>query len=548
MNKLLAPLALASFALAPSAAGQDFVQVLLQEGQSIPGVGGTISTIRTVTAGVDAGWAALVNMTGTGGGPTIAVVGSLTGGLDTPPTLLRVPQVVGGLPQQGGPRSLSLAGGRLAYSSYVQGAMPGWAVFVDDQVIVQPGDPIPGTTDRWYGADSVQQLVGGQLLINGYLQDGAGDIGLDVALSFPNQSVFLREGDVLPGISQSVRRFHLTWSPSGNHLMSRVQFFGTSNPLDAVLVDGQFISLDGGVPFVRAGTIPDSVAGSAGRRWASIGPSYINDAGEVAVTGTYDIGAQNWYINLRDGVPISPAAPRQEAFGVTGIDLDGYVLLNRVYSQNIADWIPHLHGVDLFRADIGVDVDLDGQPDVGASIREFFSVAVEDTVGRSDLLAIMLLESSGAPTTRAVVRIGDYSLGQSVCAGVPNSTGRSGKILATRSDVAARNDFVLHCIDLPTDSAGLALTSLSTGFVPQAGGSQGTLCLGGAIGRLNSGVFLTERFGHGHVDLDLSGLPQGGGSTPVMAGQTWHFQVWYRDTVNGTATSNFTSAVAVPFR
>ena len=37
------------------------------------------------------------------------------------------------------------------------------------------------------------------------------------------------------------------------------------------------------------------------------------------------------------------------------------------------------------------------------------------------------------------------------------------------------------------------------------------------------------------------------GTVGTMVGDTWNFQVWYRDAVGGSATSNFTDAVSVTF-
>jgi hypothetical protein len=37
------------------------------------------------------------------------------------------------------------------------------------------------------------------------------------------------------------------------------------------------------------------------------------------------------------------------------------------------------------------------------------------------------------------------------------------------------------------------------------------------------------------------------GNGPILQGETWNFQAWYRD-VSPTQTSNFTDAVAVRFR
>lgn len=48
--------------------------------------------------------------------------------------------------------------------------------------------------------------------------------------------------------------------------------------------------------------------------------------------------------------------------------------------------------------------------------------------------------------------------------------------------------------------------------------------------------------------VDLTALPQGAGTIAVQPGETWYFQRWHRDVIGGTATSNFTTSLAVTFR
>ena len=45
------------------------------------------------------------------------------------------------------------------------------------------------------------------------------------------------------------------------------------------------------------------------------------------------------------------------------------------------------------------------------------------------------------------------------------------------------------------------------------------------------------------IEIDLSDLPIVGGG-PVLAGETWNYQAWYRD----GNTNNFTDAVSITFQ
>lgn len=130
--------------------------------------------------------------------------------------------------------------------------------------------------------------------------------------------------------------------------------------------------------------------------------------------------------------------------------------------------------------------------------------------------------------------------------GVANSTGLSGGIEASGSSQVALNNLTMRATQLPANQFGFLLTSLDFDFVPQAGGSQGNLCLGGSIVRFNQQIANSGPGGTITTAVDLNDIP----STPsqqVFAGQTWFFQFWHRDQ-NPGLTSNFTDAVYVDFR
>jgi hypothetical protein len=142
-----------------------------------------------------------------------------------------------------------------------------------------------------------------------------------------------------------------------------------------------------------------------------------------------------------------------------------------------------------------------------------------------------------------------WPVGTSYCSANPNSTGSVGSITALGSASAAANALTLSASALPLNSFGFFMTSRTQDFVANPAGSHGNLCLGGAIGRFvgpgqvqNSGLF-----GSFSLALDLTQQPTPTGPTSVVAGETWSFQAWYRDSVGGQATSNFTNGVAVAF-
>ncbi|MEM1453080.1 MAG: hypothetical protein AAF957_14230 [Planctomycetota bacterium] len=143
-----------------------------------------------------------------------------------------------------------------------------------------------------------------------------------------------------------------------------------------------------------------------------------------------------------------------------------------------------------------------------------------------------------------------FELGAPYCGpAVPNSTGNPGVITASGSPVASANNLTLTASSLPNQSFGFFLTSQVQGMTVNPGGSQGVLCLGGAIGRYvgagqiqNTGV--TGQFS---LVLDLTQTPTPTGFVTIQPGETWNFQGWHRDSVGGMATSNFTNGRSITF-
>ena len=142
------------------------------------------------------------------------------------------------------------------------------------------------------------------------------------------------------------------------------------------------------------------------------------------------------------------------------------------------------------------------------------------------------------------------NVGTNYCTGVANSTGAVGNIIASGSLTVGDNNMSLVASDLPTNSFGFYLTSRVQGFIQNPGGSQGNLCLSGAIGRYVGPGQIQNSGGNGSftLPLDLTQMPTPTGLVAAQAGETWNFTTWYRDAVGGSATSNFTDGVEVTFQ
>lgn len=126
---------------------------------------------------------------------------------------------------------------------------------------------------------------------------------------------------------------------------------------------------------------------------------------------------------------------------------------------------------------------------------------------------------------------------------VMNSTMESASLSASGSPIAGSNDLTLTVTDLPTNQFAYFLGSMTQANVPMAGGSDGTLCVGGTIARFVSQISNSGIDGLVAIDVDLTAIPANP-SVAVIAGDTWNFQCWYRDGMS----SNFSDAVEILFQ
>lgn len=128
---------------------------------------------------------------------------------------------------------------------------------------------------------------------------------------------------------------------------------------------------------------------------------------------------------------------------------------------------------------------------------------------------------------------------------VVNSTSLPGFIEATGSDLVIDNDVTLTGRQLPNGQFGYFLTGMTSGFIPLPPGSMGNLCITGNIGRYNAQVAQITG-GELSISINLQSMPVNP-NVAVVAGDTWHFTLWYRDQ-NPAATSNFTDATSITFQ
>ena len=140
---------------------------------------------------------------------------------------------------------------------------------------------------------------------------------------------------------------------------------------------------------------------------------------------------------------------------------------------------------------------------------------------------------------------GECLLGTNYCGpAVANSVGLSGRLSATGTGVAGE-PITLRASDLPPNKVGLFIVSTMQGSSFPAA-SIGQLCLSPPIGRFNGPgeLGLTSLAGELNLAVDTLDLPYPMG-VAVQPGETWHFQLWHRDSLG---MSNLTDGLSIAFR
>ncbi|MDF1839581.1 MAG: hypothetical protein P1V35_17060 [Planctomycetota bacterium] len=136
----------------------------------------------------------------------------------------------------------------------------------------------------------------------------------------------------------------------------------------------------------------------------------------------------------------------------------------------------------------------------------------------------------------------------SYCDSADNSTGAMASMNFEGRTSLIADTFRAGVSNLPPNQFGYFLVSQTQGTGIMPPGSQGTLCVGGSIGRFNrpGEVQFSGTSGSVLMDIDLSNIPQPNGPTAILPGETWNWQFWYRDN-NPTSTSNLSDGNSVTF-
>lgn len=223
--------------------------------------------------------------------------------------------------------------------------------------------------------------------------------------------------------------------------------------------------------------------------------------------------------------------PRNDvvAFGVSG-DGSDQVILARFAPDGSERWAERRSGVR----------PLDAGPDVVD-----LGFAADP---RGNVLTLAQTAAGAAPTELILAKfVQNGPAGAAYCGPAQlNSTGQPASLRALGPSTLSANNVTLRVDNLPTGTPTLFLASRTQGLAMNVGGGQGTLCLGGSIGRfLGPGELrFSDSGGSSSLQLDLGHLPQPMGRVAAIVGESWNLQAWYRDS-NPSPTSNLTDGVSV---
>ncbi|MEM8711382.1 MAG: hypothetical protein AAGG01_10555, partial [Planctomycetota bacterium] len=418
-------------------------------------------------------------------------------------------------------------------------------------LIHEDGDAVAGTGGGvWSALLNPTITVDGRVAVVGELDGGREAAVLDGALIALAQSTVpagSSSGAAFDEIGAGTSGFSV--SADGAH-WSTLGFVGGVN---AAVADGT-VMLEVGERVPNSGFTRDILR---------IGGQHLDPAGRFYGWGLNRDDGRDWVV--RDGVviaeefdPIVPGSSEQWGNASTLSVSFSHVVGHRSGDFLVVGGTRQGPGQVVVRggqevvARTGDPLDLDGN---GAFDDDVFLASFRSLGGWGDngaLYAVVSLRTaSGGALGDAVVRfdIPPGSFGDIYCTSAPNSTGIPASVAATGSDVLAANNLGLTCGSLPQNSFGYFLTSQVQGSSVGAGGSQGTLCLSGQIGRgVGGGAQFSGSLGAVSVTVDLTALPTpAAGPVAASVGETWSFQYWYRD-ANPGVTSNFSPGIAITLR
>ena len=134
------------------------------------------------------------------------------------------------------------------------------------------------------------------------------------------------------------------------------------------------------------------------------------------------------------------------------------------------------------------------------------------------------------------VRLDSGAIGTNYCTVSPNSAGIGARMSASGSTSLAQQNLLLRADGCPPNKPGLFLYALGTAQVPFGNGMR---CVGGVLKR--SPPLVISPLGRASQLFNYA-------ASPITAGSTWNFQLWFRDPQGGGAFFNLSDGLALTFQ
>ena len=351
--------------------------------------------------------------------------------------------------------------------------------------------------------------------------------------------------DVVSGASGTVLRTH--YGAAEERLGQAVEAFAD---IDGDGVPDYFVSAPFAGPLER-GRVELRSGATGALVWSRAGPSYSDYGWSIDRLGDLDgdglpeliVGAPDantsqdagYYevVTALGDLRFSEQGTKDlllglEVEGVADLDGDGF----DDFAVGAAD-----DRVRLYSGASGAPIDvLTGAPYFG---RQIEGIGDLDGDGRGDF---MVWEGDNGPPLASHVFLGTWGgIGARFCTQPDkHGGGQRANLLASGSTATADDRVLLQAQRIPSGTPVLLLASETTDLISNPGGSAGVLCLGSGFLRFTAALRTTGAVGTCDWTLDLADFP---GYGPVLPGDSWSFQVWFRD----PPTSNFSDAVRVIF-
>ena len=474
--------------------------------------------------------------------------------------LIRESMVIAGFEQLRYDIEFGLSSASTCYVTSVDvfgGASNVESVWLDGMPLGLAGDLIPGTTNTFtFFTDATLTDAGVPHFVAG-IEDSAGVLVGRGLYSGASPTALYETGDMVPNmpfaLSSSAIDFDYKFSPDGSQQLIEMDLDTAGTEDRAMSLNGAGLVL-GGTLLREDQPIPTSVGGIAAENWDNFDFYVINNSGQYAITGDTNGATTSDEFILRNGT----------IWHREGDMIDGNTVVDTIegLAQNSSNTIAYIWdvvaGADtaealfieenlLLMEGDAVDWDGDGVIDPAVTI-EGFTGTNSLSLGDDGTVYFTADVDIAGSTLAGFFSITEGSAGTNYCAANANSTGSSARISAQGSVSVVTNNFSLVCNSMPSFSFGFFIVSSQQGFVANPAGSEGNLCIGGAIGRYQAQISNSGAAGAISLLTDLTALPQPNGSVVVLPGDTWNFQAWFRDqAASGMSSSNLSDGLEVVF-